>query len=208
MLLKNPLDHILGQASKVHILRFLIRTDAEFNGREIASAVGISHVNAHTALKKLSQHGVVVMRRGGRSILYRLNSNSVLVKKLLLPLFENEARLSKTLEETLSKHLKRPSPGSVILFGSFASGTAESDSDIDLLVVAREKKDIPLLSRRLEKVEISITAGFGNHLAAIVMDALEFKRKYRNGDRFIRNITKEATVLFGDSMNDLIQSNG
>lgn len=207
MLLTNQLDSILGQTSKVRILRFLVMTYSELNGREIATAVGLSHVKCHTALKELHQHGVVEMRRSGKSILYRLNPKSVLVKKILGPLFEKEARLHKILGEIISEYLKRPAPKCVILFGSFASGLAKPDSDIDILIVASQKKDIPLFKEGLEKAETEVTTGFGNHLAPIVMDATEFRKKFKNRDKLIRNIAKEGKVLFGDAINDLIITN-
>lgn len=207
MLLVNQLDHILGQTSKIRILRFLITTDLELNGREIAVAVGLSHVKSHTALKELNQHGVVEMRRSGKSILYRLNLKNVLVKKMLIPLFGKEMRLKNILEEIISEYLKKPAPRSVILFGSFASGRARPDSDIDMLIVASRKEDIPLFKEGLEKAEIEITIGFGNHLAPIVMDEAEFKKRFKNKDKLIRNIAKEGKVLFGDSINDLITYN-
>lgn len=206
MLLVNQLDHILGQMSKVRILRFLVTRQSEMTGREIASAsdVGLSHVQCHAALQELHHHGVVEMRHSGTAILYRLNLKSRLVEKILMPLFEEEARLKLIIKEILDKHLKRPKPKSVILFGSFASGSARPDSDIDLLIIASQKKHIPLFKKGLEKAEIEITIGFGNHLAPMVMDETEFKRKFKENDQLIRNVVKDGKVLSGDSINDLI----
>lgn len=206
MLLVNPLEHILGQASKIRILRFLVTTGHELNGREIAAAVGLSHVKAHTALKELNQHGVVKMRRAGKSILYRLSLENVLVKKMLIPLFESEARLKNVIAETLSRYLKKPAPKSIILFGSSASGRARPDSDIDVLIVASKKKDILILEEDLQKAEISMTTGFGNHLAPIVMNEAEFKEKFKRKNKLVMNIAREGKVIFGDSINDLIKS--
>ena len=206
MLSVNQLEYILGQGKvpKIRILRFLIKTGSEFNGREIAAAIDLSHVKCHTALKELHQHGVVEMRRSGKSILYCLNLKNVSVKKMLIPLFKKEAQLNDILKEIISEYLKKPKPKSVILFGSFASGRARPDSDIDVLIIASQKKNIPLFKKGLEKAEIEITMGFGNHLAPIVMAAGEFKKKFRDKDKLIRNIAKEGKVLFGDSINDLI----
>lgn len=207
MLLKNQLEHILGQgkAPKIRILRFLITTPGSgFSGREIASAIGLSHVKCHTALQELNEHDVVAMRRSGKSILYQLNLKNILVKKLLIPLFEKEERLKSILVEIISKYLKKPAPKSVILFGSFASGKANPGSDIDVLVIASKKRDIPILKAGLEKAEIEITIGFGNHLAPIVIEEAEFKRKFRNKDKLTRNIVKEGKVLLGESINELI----
>lgn len=204
MLLIHQLDSVLGQTSKIRMLRFLVSTEAECNGREIAAAVGLSHVKCHTALQELNRHGIVEMRRSGQSILYRLHLKNVLVEKMLIPLFEREARLQNILGETIARYLKKPAPKSAILFGSFASGNARPDSDIDVLVIVSQKKDIPLFKKRLEEAEIHITTGFGNHLSPIVMEEQEFRRKFRQKDKLIQNIVKKGKVLFGESVNDLI----
>lgn len=208
MLFDNPLDLILGQSSKIRILRFLVMTGSESNGREVAAIVGLSHVKCHTALQELNRHGVVGMRRSGKSILYCLNLKNVMAKKILIPLFEKEAHLKNSIAEVVAEHLKKPKPKSMILFGSFATGQARPDSDFDLLVIASGKKDIPRLKEGLEKAEISITAGFGNHLAPIVMEKKEFKMRFKRKDPLIRNIAKEGKVLFGESINSLITYNG
>lgn len=210
MLFENQLEHILGQgkAPKIRILRFLIITPGPgFSGREIAAAIGLSHVKCHTALQELNEHGVVAMRRSGKSILYQLNLKNILVKRLLIPLFEKEERLKGILVEIISGYLKRPAPKSVILFGSFAAGKARPDSDIDLLVIASKKDDIPLLKNKLENAEIEITIGFGNHLAPIVMQGSEFRKKFMHKDTLIRNIVKDGKVLMGEAINDLIACN-
>lgn len=206
MFLVNSLERILGQASKIRILQFLVTTGTELSGREIASAVDLSHVKVHTALKELNQYNIVDMRYVGKSILYRLNLKNVMVNKILLPLFEKEARLRTVLSKRISKYLKQPSPKSIILFGSFASGRARPNSDIDILVIASKKRDIPVLEECLKKAEISITIGFGNHLAPIVMDEAEFKKRFKNKDKLIMNIVREGKVIFGESMNDLVKA--
>ncbi len=204
MLYANQLNSLLSQVSKVRILRFLVKTWAELNGREIAAATGLSHVKVHTALKELGQYGVVTMRGQGRSILYRLNADNVLVKRLLVPLFENEERLGNLLSDILARYLKASAPKSVILFGSFATDRARPDSDIDVLVISSRQNTVKSLEMALAKAETSITIGFGNHLAPIVMDEAEFREKFRKGNKFIRSVVKNGKVLFGMSINELI----
>lgn len=203
----NQFDHILGPTSKIKILRFLTTAIPELNGREIANAVGISHVNAHVALKELSQYGIVVMHRAGKSILYSLNLNNLLVKRILIPFFEKEARLGRMIGEILSKNLKKPFPRSVILFGSYALGLASPTSDIDVLVIASKKKDIPFLNAGLKKAEITIIIGFDKQLAPLVMDEDEFRKRFKNNNKLIRNIVREGVVLSGLTINDLIKAN-
>jgi len=206
MQLVNSLESILGQVSKIRVLRFLANTGMEFNGQEIASAVGLSHVQVHAVLKELNRRDVVGMRRVGKAILYRLNPKNELVRKIIIPLFEKEAGLKNMLSDTLIKYLKRPAPKSVILFGSFASGEARPDSDIDVLIVASRKEDVGALDESLKRAEVGITAGFGNRLAPIVMHEAEFKKRFKRKDKFVLNIARQGSVIFGKTINEIISS--
>lgn len=206
MLLINPLERILGQASKVRILKFLVASGLELNGREVASAVGLSHVKAHTALKELNQYGVVTMRHSGKSILYQINMKNIVVNKILIPLFEKEKGLGDMLAGIIMKYINKPAPKSVILFGSFASNHARPDSDIDLLIIVPKKEDMPIFEEGLKKAEINITVDFGNHLAPVLMDEEEFKTKFKKREKFVMNIVRDGKVLSGASINELIQA--
>jgi predicted nucleotidyltransferase len=46
-----------------------------------------------------------------------------------------QTSLTRSLERMVESIVKRYSPERIILFGSHASGTADADSDLDLLVV-------------------------------------------------------------------------
>lgn len=164
MLFSEPLDEVLRQASKVRILRFLIRSQVTLNGREIAKAVGLSHVKCHTALKELALHGLVSLRRVGRSNLYQLEKENHLVKRLLKPLFDNEGHLLTDLAKAILKDLPFR-PRSLAVFGSIAKRTARPDSDIDLLVIIPNQVDLRRAKQEIGKKEEMVVRTFGNRLA-------------------------------------------
>lgn len=89
----RPLDDLLGQQSKVKILRHLANTRLEMSGRQIAADIGMSPWACHRALRDLSDQGALVMRNVGRTYLFRLNEESYVVEELLLPLFQKEKQL-------------------------------------------------------------------------------------------------------------------
>ncbi len=151
MLFQEPLDSILGQSSKVKIMRFLIRSQAELNGTQIAKAVGLSHVKSNICLQELVTHGLITMRRVGRSCLYRLDQENIVIKKLLRPLFEKEYHLSDELKKIITGELKPAYPLSIVLFGSIVRGDARPNSDIDLLVVIPQDKNMAQAKREIER---------------------------------------------------------
>lgn len=203
MLLDSPLDNIFGQYSKVKILRFLVKSQAQLNGREIAKNVGLSHVKVHTALKDLTKQGVVNMHSVGSSLVYWLNEEHVLVKEIIRPAFEKENGMFSHIVRIIIRGIKPPRPLSVILFGSFAKGGASSASDIDIVIIYPRSKSKPLISKELSEAEKKVTLLFGNHLASTAFSINEFQYKLKKKDAFINEIIRTGKVIYGKDISEL-----
>ena len=72
------------------MLRFLLERPEAVSGREMARSIGLDHKTCHKALRDFSRHGIVLVTHVSNSNLYRLNSESHLVNKIIYPLFEKE----------------------------------------------------------------------------------------------------------------------
>jgi len=67
-------DGILGQGSKIKILRVLTETDdVELNGREIARLAKLAPRIVNSSLYSLFRSGIVQMRKSGKSKLYSVS---------------------------------------------------------------------------------------------------------------------------------------
>lgn len=204
MLFLNPLDTVLGQNSKVKILRFLIRTEAELNGREIAKAVGLSHVKCHSALQELVPHGFVSMRRIGKSTVYHVEMENFLVKELLKPLFDKEQQLLNGLVKLLLSGLSFQ-PRTIVLFGSLAKGQARPDSDIDLLVVIPNGESLRKAKGDFGEIEEKVIKSYGNRLAPVIIKEKELFRKYRQPNPFYKEIVKTGRVIWGKPLLEILR---
>ncbi len=203
MLVDRPLDDIFGQYSKVRILRFLVKSQSQLNGREIAKNVGLSHVKAHTALKDLTKQGIVNMHSVGNSLVYWLNEDHFLVKEIIRPAFEKEDGLFDYMSRLILKNISLPKPFSIILFGSFAKGRALADSDIDVVIIYPNSKNKTIISKELRDAEKKITSLFGNHLSSVPFSINEFQNKLKKKDNFINEIIRTGKVIYGKSITEL-----
>lgn len=203
MLLDSPLNDIFGQYSKVKILRFLVQSQSQSNGREIAKNVGLSHVKAHTALKDLTRQGVVNMRSAGSSLVYWLNEDHFLVKEIIRPAFEKEEGLFEYISRLILKEISLPKPSSMILFGSFAKGNASADSDIDVVIIYPRSKNKTVISKELSEAEKKITSFFGNRLSSVPLLIDEFQKRLKTKDAFIHEIIRSGKVIYGRSITEL-----
>ena len=82
-------------------------------------------------------------------------------------------------------------PDEIILFGSYAYGTPNDDSDVDLLVI------LPLTGTPLQKMgEIYHAVKDGFALDIVVADPPSVSRRFLEGDFFIREIVGQGKSLF------------
>ncbi len=80
--------------------------------------------------------------------------------------------------------------GKMILFGSFARGEKNKDSDIDLLIVWRGNKRKGWNS--LEKIAFPLILESEKYLSLKILGWREFKKMEKMGNPFIQNIKKEG----------------
>jgi predicted nucleotidyltransferase len=113
-------------------------------------------------------------------------------KEVIIIMQENKRVV---VEGITTKLLTNIQPKSIVLFGSVANGTASLDSDIDLLVIWDEAKDIPNMKRRLMLRQIIGIVESPLDLLTCTSDELRIALNDENS--FTSHIVKEGEVLYG-----------
>jgi predicted nucleotidyltransferase len=85
------------------------------------------------------------------------------------------------------------SPARVILFGSYASGKATEDSDVDLLVVTNHRGRA---EHEAARIRIAITAPFPMDL--LVRKQSVINQRIKENDFFLREIIRDGLVLYAE----------
>ena len=93
--------------------------------------------------------------------------------------------------ELVIEHLKKGKPQAIILFGSAARGEMHKDSDLDILVVKKTKKDF---IQRMRDIRANLKTSIP--LDIIVLTPEEAK-KLPKTNSFIRQIFEEGKLLYG-----------
>jgi predicted nucleotidyltransferase len=135
-----------------------------------------------------------VLRKMGRSKLYRVNKRHVLYKRVKdLILAERDSCLNIARE--FSDGLKKEHIRNVILFGSVARGDFTERSDIDMLVIYSRTKPENAVLDRVEDLmdEYDIT------IVPVYLSVTEVRDRIRKADQFILNVLEEGQVLYGDA---------
>ena len=117
------------------LLGALARTDGQLTMLSAARIAGVSASQAISILNHLVSLGLVERQYAGRAQLVALARDNEAARCVLRLASLRDSVLARLRVEA---RLIDPAPASLVLFGSFASGTARAESDVDVLAVRSE----------------------------------------------------------------------
>ncbi len=202
MYFQNTFDTVLGQRSKIKLLRYLFFCQEELTGRQIAKKIGLSHLKAHHALKELADQGIVCVKIVGNAMIYQINPNNFLARDILKPLFKSEKELLLILSDHITKRFKIFAV-SLILFGGVIHSKEEDAHNVDILLVVRDEMNLKAVEKEVEVEIQEVYQSFGNYLRPLIIKADEFYRRYKVGDPMILQIEKTGKVIYGKSFSEI-----
>ena len=105
-----------------------------------------------------------------------------------------EVEIRDTILEIVNKIKKEYQPDKIILFGSYAYGQPDGDSDIDLLII-KDTSD-RLIDRQVAVTRIASDPKRLIPLEVIVLTPEEVRGRLEIGDQFLRKILNKGEVLY------------
>jgi predicted nucleotidyltransferase len=190
MYTKSLVRSIFSETRSKVLRELVLSGEKKIHLRELSRRTGLNLMGVQRELKNLLAAGIVLEERSGNQKLYTLNRKSPIYDELKMIIVKTAGvadEVRKALEPLKDKIYK------AFIYGSFATGTYDSESDIDLAVIG----DISL------KDIVGATSGTSKMLRR-VLNAVTFSRKEYNEklkeDGFVRRIeTGEKIVLIGES---------
>jgi len=117
-----------------YVLEVLAKTTRPLSGREVHRLVAreSSHVGVQRVLDELAAQGLVIQQETGRAILNTLNREHILAP-IVIELVALKDRIPAVIAQIVGE--EAPDVDRAVLFGSIAAEDADSESDVDLLLV-------------------------------------------------------------------------
>lgn len=100
-------------------------------------------------------------------------------------------RQQQEIKKIVSQIVQSYNPEKIILFGSFASGGAKKNSDVDLAVIKKTKERFP---SRLLKIAGVVRSSLGTDI--LVYTPQEWKKALEEENYFIKDIVQSGKVLY------------
>lgn len=184
------------------ILAVLAESTAYLNLRTIALLAGTSPAQASRVLPELVRSGLVERREAPPSALFRLvddNVGSRVVRAL------SRSRETVLAELGSQAETLEPRPASVIVFGSFARGEAEADSDLDVLFVQPKgvNGDDYRWAAAVEGWRQFARRLTGNRVEVVEANENSVGRFLRSHKTLWADIVRDGVVVYGKSLEGL-----
>jgi predicted nucleotidyltransferase len=176
------------------LLQALARLEQPVTRRQLAAAARVAPGNASAVIEELIQTGLVSETVAGRSSMVMLNRNH-LASGPVLALAGLRGELIRRLREQLSSW---PDLHGAWLFGSVARGDASRDSDVDLLIVAKDLQS-PDLHDRLSRLQADVRSWTGNDLQLVEHTPSSWRKLARAKNPLIEQIRLDGIALASDS---------
>lgn len=190
------LEEIFSSRAKVRILKKMIEDPKrEYTFDTITKETKMSFGTVHPALKNLVSHRMLLARSVGRSKLYKINESHLLYKELK-NLFKAEKENLKKIANNFTRSLEKTGIKNMILFGSVARGEAKEKSDIDMLIVYKNRKE--KIKERVSESSQEILSKYDVDVVPTYISVKEIMQRRKKLDRFVMNVLNEGKVLFGD----------
>lgn len=188
------------------VLQVLAATTAECTAAALHRRLGRgSDEGVRKVLARLVRQGVVLVETPARYPLYRLNREHVATAHI-----EALTRVRDEIVEKIRQEVAgwRVAPTHAGLFGSFARGTADSDSDIDVLIVRPEamvESEEETWLKQLDGLDRGIRMWTGNAAQIIDTTPATLGQMARDGDPLVDSWRAEDVPLYGDRLLDLLR---
>lgn len=160
-----------------------------YNANSISKILNISHVGAQKIFKRLLEENLLISRRIGKSIIYKLNVEDSYVTQLIAFLLADEANNFKRWKEEFKELFTKDRI--VMVFGSAIRNYSQAH-DIGILIVI-EKNEIGEIHEILKKKEEILP----KKLHSIKLTRQDLLESLKKKDKAMIDIVKNAIILYG-----------
>ena len=181
---------LFGKTRQAVLALFYLHYDESFYLRQVVRAAGMGQGTVQRELKNLTDAGIIQKTRRGQMVYYQANQACPVFSELR-SLVLKTAGLVDVLRNALKSLSKKTKVA--FIFGSFASNSAKTGSDVDMMVIGSCAfgEVVDALGKAQEKL--------GREVNPSVYPADEFKKKVAAGHHFLKTVLAGPKIfLIGD----------
>ncbi len=160
-----------------------------YNANSISKVLNISHVGAQKIFKRLLKQNLLINRKIGKSIVYKIKLEDDYARKLIAFLLADEANNFKRWKEEFKELFKKDRI--IMIYGSVIKNYAKA-KDIDIMIVIR-KAEYKEVIKIIEKKQMILP----KRIHSIELTANDLLQNIKQKKEAPIDIIKNAIILYG-----------
>ncbi len=170
-----------------------LNPEKKYIGREMSRLLDISASRVSEVLELFRKNGVVSRETVGRSSQWGLNKESVVVEEVS-SLINVERRIYLELKSRIHEtFIREKSILKVVLYGSVARKREKPESDIDVFILVKTKKDKELAAALVGKLNQYLLPRYGNVISESIYSEREWKDMEKT--KIFKKIESEGEII-------------
>lgn len=197
--MNSALDALLSQTMQKVLELLLLHADRAYYQREIAQLSGSQLRAVQNALSRLVEGGIISRTERGRQVFYQAREDCPIfteLRDIFVKTVGIRDRIRKALQ-SLDEKIEL-----ALIFGSWARGDQQPDSDIDLLIVG------PVSLREVSTALRDPAAELGREINPVVMTQQELRKRLEDGDHFATRLAQGETIRIMGQIDDIEEMAG
>ncbi len=198
----HPVQAVIPGAQG-RVLAVLAETTAELNLSTLARLADVSVAQASRVMPGLVELGLVERREVPPSSQFRLVRENVAAQAVVNLARSRDAALSRIGAAANSLPL---SPVTIIVFGSFARGEADEQSDVDVVVVRPDDvaDDDDVWASAVERWRNEARAITGNRVQVLEVGHTEVRTRLASDTTLWRDVMRDGIAVHGLAIDELL----
>lgn len=177
---------LLRSETQAHLLELLLlQPQNTYTVNDLAAALHVTDMSVRRELERMVDAGIVERERVGRQGLYRASVASPLYEPLR-QVVERSVGVEPLLRDVVSS---LPGVEAAAIFGSWARGKVDAESDVDVLVIG--DFDYPELVSRVTALQERT----GREINVVAMRGDELRQQLETGSGFLHDVLASPTTM-------------
>ena len=200
------LNNFFSCHSKIDILRTIISSEEPQSGRQIAATAGLSPRSCQLSLDHLVKLNVLNRRESGKAYYYSVNLDNQIVTDLIIPIIQQEERLTGEVIEKVRAQLSARNNGAlgVYYLESWPSNWIAKGKGAVLLYVSTDGKKEAEVEKKLKDIRSYLLKTYGLPADYKIISRNEFGDMVRKNPGDLLEISERARDIVGESFRELI----
>jgi len=179
---KVKLFELLGNKAVIEILEFFFKNPTQkFSQIKIRKKIKLAKATATKWLDKITKENLILVEKQGPTKFYELNRENNLIKQLKI--LHNLSYLNEV------RNLAQKFNSESYLYGSSARGEDVEESDIDILIIGKVKKEE--IIKEIEKLSSKIK----KEIKTEIFSDVEWSQMARKDPAFYERVEKDKIKL-------------